>query len=415
MGTLSIINARVVTMNARAHGATNDAQLGARHGAAMSDIGVIENGHVCMRDGVITSVAPGHPASLVGEVIDAGGRVCMPALIDCHTHLCFAGNRWSEWEQLRAGESYESILAAGGGIMSTVRATKQATVTALAQDLGDRLRALANLGVGSVEVKTGYGLDWQSEMKMLNAIGEAAKNTPQLVVATCLGGHAIPADNAAWPEQLAAHIAELARKFPGVAVDAFCERGALSVQQCRDIFAQAKKFNVPRRLHTDQFNSMGGVAMAIECGATTVDHLEAADEKSITALAQSKIIAVLLPCSVYALGGAYARGRSMIDQGAAVAVASNANPGSAPTIDMRFAMHLAVRHCGLSTNEALTAATWNAACALGIETKVGSLQVGKRADAIVLEERDERALTHGFAGPPPRHVVLAGKLMSYRH
>ncbi len=414
MGMISIINARVVTMNARAHGATNDAQLGARHGAAMSDLGVIENGHVCVRDGVITSVAPGQPASLVGEVIDAGGRVCMPALIDCHTHLCFAGNRWSEWEQLRAGESYESILAAGGGIMSTVRATKEATVAALAQDLGDRLRALANLGVGSVEVKTGYGLDWQSEIKMLNAIGEAAKNTPQLVVATCLGGHAIPADNAAWPEQFAAHVADLARQFPGVAVDAFCERGALSVQQCRDIFAQAKKFNVPRRLHTDQFNSMGGVAMAIECGAITVDHLEAADENSITALAQSKTIAVLLPCSVYALGGAYARGRSMIDQGAAVAVASNSNPGSAPTIDMRFAMHLAVRHCGLSTNEALTAATWNAACALGIETKVGSLQVGKRADAIVLEERDERALTHGFAGPPPRHVVLAGKLMSSR-
>ena len=414
MGTLSIINARVVTMNARAHDGNTAAQIGARHGAAMSEIGLIENGHVCMRDGVITSVASGRPASLVGEVIDAGGRVCMPALIDCHTHLCFAGNRWSEWEQLRAGENYESILAAGGGIMSTVRATKQATVTALAQELGDRLRALANLGVGSVEVKSGYGLDWQSEMKILNAIGEAAKNSPQLVVATCLGGHAIPADNAAWPEQLAAHIEELARKFPGVAVDAFCERSALSVQQCREIFAQAKKFNVPRRLHTDQFNSMGGVAMAIECGATTVDHLEAADEKSITALAKSKTIAVLLPCSVYALGGAYARGRSMIDQGAAVAVASNANPGSAPTIDMRFAMHLAVRHCGLSTNEALTAATWNAACALGIETKVGSLQMGKRADAIVLEERDERALTHGFAGPPPRHVVLAGKLISYR-
>ena len=415
MGTLSIINARVITMNARAHGGNTATQNGARHGAAMSDIGVIENGHVCMRDGVITSVAPGRPASLIGEVIDAGGRVCMPALIDCHTHLCFAGDRWSEWEQLRAGESYESILAAGGGIMSTVRATRQATPEVLAHELGDRLRALAQLGVGSVEVKSGYGLDWQSEIKMLGAIDAAAKNTPQLVMATCLGGHAIPADNPAWPEQFAANLADLARQFPGVAVDAFCERSALSVQQCRDIFTQAKKFNMPRRLHTDQFNSMGGVAMAIECGATIVDHLEAADEKSITALAQSKTIAVLLPCSVYALGGAYARGRSMIDQGAAVAVASNSNPGSAPTIDMRFAMHLAVRHCGLRTNEALTAATWNAACALGIETKVGSLHVGKRADAIVLEERDERALAHGFAGPPPRHVVLAGKLVSYRH
>ena len=415
MGMLSIINARVITMNASAHGGNTATQNGARHGAAMSDIGVIENGHVCMRDGVITSVAPGRPASLIGEVIDAGGRVCMPALIDCHTHLCFAGDRWIEWEQLRAGESYESILAAGGGIMSTVRATRQATPEVLAHELGDRLRALAQLGVGSVEVKSGYGLDWQSEIKMLGAIDAAAKNTPQLVMATCLGGHAIPADNPAWPEQFAANLADLARQFPGVAVDAFCERSALSVQQCRDIFTQAKKFNMPRRLHTDQFNSMGGVAMAIECGATTVDHLDAADENSITALAKSKTIAVLLPCSVYALGGSYARGRSMIDQGAAVAVASNSNPGSAPTIDMRFAMHLAVRHCGLNTNEALTAATWNAACALGIETKVASLQVGKRADAIVLEERDERALTHGFAGPPPRHVVLAGKLISYRH
>ncbi len=415
MGMLSIINARVITMNASAHGGNTATQNGARHGAAMSDIGVIENGHVCMRDGVITSVAPGRPASLIGEVIDAGGRVCMPALIDCHTHLCFAGDRWSEWEQLRAGESYESILAAGGGIMSTVRATRQATPEVLAHELGDRLRALAQLGVGSVEVKSGYGLDWQSEIKMLGAIDAAAKNTPQLVMATCLGGHAIPADNPAWPEQFAANLADLARQFPGVAVDAFCERSALSVQQCRDIFTQAKKFNMPRRLHTDQFNSIGGVAMAIECGATTVDHLDAADENSITALAKSKTIAVLLPCSVYALGGSYARGRSMIDQGAAVAVASNSNPGRAPTIDMRFAMHLAVRHCGLNTNEALTAATWNAACALGIETKVASLQVGKRADAIVLEERDERALTHGFAGPPPRHVVLAGKLISYRH
>ncbi len=412
MGMLSIINARVVTM--RAHGSAHT-HTGARHGAAMNELGVIESGHVCMRDGVITAVASGRPNSLAGEVIDAGGRVCMPALIDCHTHLCFAGDRWNEWEQLRAGRSYESILAAGGGIMSTVGATRQASVATLAQDLADRLRMLAYLGVGSVEVKSGYGLDWPSEIKMLTAIAQAAQQTPQHVLATCLGGHAIPADNAAWPEQFAAHIAELARQFPGVAVDAFCERSALSVEQCRQIFVQAKKFNVPRRLHTDQFNSIGGVEMAIECGATTVDHLEAANENSIAALAKSKTIAVLLPCSVYALGGSYARGRSMIDQGAAVAVASNANPGSAPTIDLRFAMHLAVRHCGFSPSEALTAATWNAACALGIETQVGSLNVGKRADAIVLEERDERALAHGFSGPPPRHIVLAGKLINDRH
>ncbi|MCE9620672.1 MAG: imidazolonepropionase [Planctomycetes bacterium] len=408
MGTLTIINARVVTL------ASDGSEGGARRGAAMRELGVIEHGYVRMRDGAIAEVGAGHAAPKGGEVIDAGGRVCMPALVDCHTHLCHAGERWSEWDKIRAGASYESILAQGGGIMSTVAATRLALPDALEQDLSMRLRALAVLGVGTVEVKSGYGLEWSSEVRMLEAIGRAAGKAPQLVVATCLGGHAIPSDNPQWPAQFAGRIAELARLFPGIAVDAFCERNALSVEQCRAILAAAREHDLPRRLHTDQFNSMGGVAMALELGADTVDHLEAADATSIEAIARSSTIAVLLPCSAFALGGSYAAGRKLIDQGAAVALASNANPGSAPTVDLRFAMHLAARHCGLTAAEALTAATWNAACALRLQSTVGSLEPGKRGDAIVLEERDERALVHGFAGPPPRHVVLGGRLASPR-
>ncbi len=405
MGMLTILDARIVTM-----AAPRGAGPGPRRGAAMRELSVIERGFVQMLDGVVAAVAPGRPASTAGEVINADGRVCMPALVDCHTHLCFAGERWSEWERLRAGESYESILAAGGGIMSTVRATRGADVASLAQDLGARLRAAARLGVGTVEVKSGYGLDWSSELKMLEAIALAAAGTTQLIVPTCLGGHAIPPDAPAWPEEFAARVAELAQRHPGVAVDAFCERGALSVAQCRAILDAARRHGLPRRLHTDQFHAIGGAALAVEMDADTVDHLESADDAAIETVARSRAVAVLLPCSAYALGGPFAPGHRLVERGAAVAVASNANPGSAPTADLRFAVHLAVRHAGLTTAEALTAVTWNAACALRLESKVGSLEPGKRGDAIVLEERDERALAHGFGGPPPRHVVLAGRL-----
>lgn len=402
MATLTVINARLLTMQSE----------GVRRGGAMRDMGVIARGFVQCEGDRITHVGAGDASGALGQVIDAGGRVCMPALVDAHAHVCWGGDRWSEWERLREGVAYSDILAAGGGILCTVRATRAASEAELTQGVRERLAAMARLGIGATEVKSGYGLQPESEARMLQAIAEAARGALVMVRRTFLGGHAIPPDDAAWPERLAREvIPEFARRFPDAAVDAFCEKGALSVAQARAVLRAAREAGVPSRLHTDQFNDMGGSLMAIEEGARTVDHLEAAGHESVRRVGAAKVIAVLLPCSGYALDGRYAPGRALIDAGAAVALGSNCNPGSAPTVDLRFAMHLAVRYCGLRCEEAIVAATVNAAHALGIAEEVGALRSGLRANLIVLAERDERSLVHGFGGPPPWRVVLRGTIL----
>lgn len=403
MTALTVLNARVLTMTGG----------GPRRGAAMREVGVIERGFVQCEGERIVRVGSGAPERVQGDVIDAAGRVCMPALVDAHAHLCWGGDRWSEWEQVRAGVPYGDILATGGGILSTVRATRAASETELAAGVRERLHAMARLGIGATEAKSGYGLEPASEARMLQAIEMAASDSPITVRRTFLGGHAIPPDDAAWPERLVREvIPDFARRFPDAAVDAFCEKNAFSVEQARAVLRAARAAGVPARLHTDQFNDLGGAAMAIEEGARTVDHLEASSAATIARVGAGAAIAVLLPCSGYALDGRYAHGRALIDANAAVALGSNCNPGSAPTVDLRFAMHLAVRHCGLSCHEALVAATVNAAHVLGLGDQMGSLAPGMRANLIVLTERDECSLVHGFGGPPPAHVVLGGRALA---
>lgn len=402
MQSLTVTNARVLTLR----GAP------VRRGAAMRELGVIERGFVRCERGRVAAVGAGDAPRTTGEVIDAGGRVCMPALVDAHAHLCWGGERWSEWEQLRDGVPYAQILAAGGGILSTVRATRAASAAHLTDGVRRRLAAMARLGVGATEAKSGYGLEPATEARMLEAIAAAAQDSPVTVRRTFLGGHAVPPDDPAWPERLAREVVpDFARRFPDAAVDAFCERSALGVAQCRAVLDAARAAGVPARLHTDQFTSLGGAEMAIEAGARTVDHLEAATPETVRAVGASDAVAVILPCSGYALDGRYAPGRALVDAGAAVALGSNANPGSAPTIDLRFAMHLAVRHAGLGCAEAITAATVNAAHALGLGDELGRLEPGLRANLVVLDERDERCLVHAFGGPPPMHVVLGGRAL----
>lgn len=402
MERIAIRNARVLTLRGS----------GVRRGAAMRELGVIERGFVGCADGRVERVGPGEPEGSWDRVIDARGCVCMPALVDAHAHLCWGGERWAEWEQVRAGVPYPQILAAGGGILSTVRATREASREELAEGVARRLRAMGRLGVGATDAKSGYGLEPETEARMLRAIGDAAAVSPVLVRRTFLGGHAVPPDDADWPARLAREVVPaFAREFPDVAVDAFCERSALGVDACRAILRAARAAGLATRLHTDQFTSMGGAEMAIEEGARTVDHLEAAGEATVRAVGASGTIAVILPCSGYALDGRYAPGRALVDAGAAVAIGSNANPGSAPTVDLRFAMHLAVRHAGLGCAEAIVAATVNAAHAIGAEREVGTLTPGMRANVIVLDERDERCLAHGFGAPPPSTVMLGGRVL----
>ena len=380
----------------------------------LADNGVIETGWVLVEDGRIAAFGEGSPPEGCAEhIIDAQGRVLMPALVDCHTHACWAGDRSGEFEQRLAGATYLDILAAGGGIMATVRAVREASEDELVERLLLQLQLMARLGTGTVEVKSGYGLDPESELKMLRAIQRAAKQAIQTIVPTFLGAHALDVDasdgTAAGVERIINDaLPAAAREFPGIACDAYCEEGAWSLADCRRLFENAQDLGCPIRVHTDQFNSLGMTRLAVEMGARSVDHLEASTPADLQALAGSDTIAVLLPTSGFCLDDRYAPGRELVDMGAAIAVASNANPGSAQSPSLPFAIALAARKCRLRPAEALTAATYNAACVLGLQYELGSVEVGKRGDLILLDTRDERTLALEVASPGPVGFLIDG-------
>lgn len=400
----------------------------------MRALRVIPRGHVVVQRGKIVAVGEGARAAsgaraagtsgVAGTagtagpagtarpdaIIDGRGRVLLPALVDCHTHACWVGERWQEWELKRSGVPYLEILRQGGGIMSSVRAVRAASVDALAGALADHLDIMRACGTGAVEVKTGYGLTAEAELAMLDAILKVRAVWPAPVVPTLLAGHAIDADN---PDQLQ-HMLDLlpiaAARAPGIAVDAFCENGAWSVEQCRVLLTRARDLALPVRLHTDQFTALGGLDLALSLGARSVDHLEATTPAGMRALAASATIGVALPACAFALGEPYADARSLIDLGGAIALASNWNPGSAPSPSAAFAGALACRHMRMNPAEAITALTWNAACVLGLQRECGAIAPGYRGDLILLPERDERALVYSVADAGPDVSMLGTDL-----
>ncbi|MFO0962362.1 MAG: imidazolonepropionase [Phycisphaerales bacterium] len=403
-GPVAIENARIVTCEPHPDGAPH-------RGGAMSRLRTIARGHLLLERGRIAAMGEGPAATRAAAMrIDARGRVVMPALIDCHTHACWAGERWEEWERKRAGASYLEILKAGGGIMSTVRAVRAAPREQLASLLAERLAEMRATGTGAVEVKTGYGLDAATETKMLEAILAVRALWPAPVVPTLLLGHAVDPDAPAQVEAMCALLERLAERVPEAAVDAFCEEGAWTPAMCRTLLEKARRLGMPVRLHADQFHAMGALELALELGARSVDHLEASTPEGLRALAQSRTIGVALPVCGFALDGRYADARALVDAGGALAVASNWNPGSAPSPSVAFAAALAARFLRLTPAEAICAVTWNAACVLGLQRETGALAPGMRADIIVLPHRDERALVYEVAGPGPDISVLGGQV-----
>jgi imidazolonepropionase len=407
MTSLLFENARLLTL------ASRDKSRLPRRGDALKDLGIIEKGWVSVREGRIEGVGWGEaPASNQDSAarIDVEGRVLMPGMVDCHTHACWAGSRFDEFDEKLRGASYLEILAGGGGIMSTVRAVREATVETLTANLLHQIERMARLGTTTVEVKTGYGLTTDDELKMLAAILAADGLIEPLVIPTFLGAHAIDPENPNFIEQtINETLPAVAAAHPGIACDAYCEQGAWSLEACRRLFEEAQSLGCPLRVHTDQFNSLGATRLAIEAGALSVDHLEASIAADLQALAHSETIGVLLPVSGYHLGEGYASGRTLVDLGAAIAIATNFNPGSAPTPSLPFAIHLAVNHCRLTPAEAIMAATFNAACVLGLQDEIGSIEVGKRADLVLLDTVDERSLAWEFAMPGPRQVLIGGQ------
>lgn len=430
MTTLRIVNARVLTL--LPPGGKAPLVHGARRGDAMSELGIIPRGDVHVSGGRIVSVGPsGSLPSTDAPVIDAAGRVLMPGFVDCHTHACYAGDRLDEWELKRAGATYLDILRAGGGIMSTVRATRSASPDELGASLSDRLERMLREGTTTVEVKSGYGLSLEHELKMLRVIQSAGERFAGTVVPTALLGHALDADSADpaackrfVDRTIGDTLPGVSGEFPFIAVDAFCEKGAWSLDDCVRLFDRARRGGHSLRVHADQFTSLGMTAHAADAGFISVDHLEAATPEESRLLGLSSTIGVLLPVCGFHVDGRYANARPIIDACAeeaagdgkgggsgGVAIATNFNPGSAPCLSMPMAIALAVRHCGLSPGEAIVASTVNAAAVLGLEDR-GVIAPAKRADLILLRHTDERMLAYEFGSGAVDEVIVNGVRVS---
>ncbi|MDA0802463.1 MAG: imidazolonepropionase [Planctomycetota bacterium] len=396
--TYALSNARIVTMRPM--------DLGVRRGTQLCDLGTIPRGFVAIDHGTITECTAGDPPAGMRS-IDLQGRTILPGWVDCHTHACWAGDRSNEWARKLSGVPYLEILASGGGIMSTVRSVRAATAEHLTALLVRRLHRMLALGTVACEVKTGYGLSVDAESKMLRSILSAGTSMPGMpVIPTYLGAHALDPEHPDWVREcIDRALPAAARAVPGISCDLFCEKGAWSVDDSLRLLERAAGLGCPLRVHTDQFTSTGLVPHAVRMRAKSIDHLEASTDDDLRCVAESGTIGVGLPASPFALSTPYMRGRAFIDMGGAIAIASNWNPGSAPTPSVAFAAALAVRHMGLTPEEAITAATWNAAHLLGLESDTGALHVGKAARLQVVDAPDERACVLELAGGAPALVV----------
>lgn len=384
----------------------------AKHGRGMSELKIVKDAALAVSDGRIDWVgARGDWAGDVAATIALGGVAVLPGLIDPHTHAVWAGDRLGDFEARVAGATYEEILLTGGGIRSTVRATAVASVAELVALARPRVDALLRSGATTIEVKSGYGLAISAEIAMLEAIAKLAAESLARIVATLLI-HLPPTETAERPryvEQVCGElIPEVARRGLATAVDVFVEREAWQVAEAEQMFACAKKHGLAVKLHSDQFHSVGGVELGVRVGALSVDHLEAAGDAEIAAIAGSETVATILPGVSLHLGIPVAKGRRLIDAGAAVAIGTDLNPGSSPLFSTAAALGLAVRMNGLTLQEALVAGTLNAACALGLLDR-GRLEAGCVADFVVLHARDWRELVYVMGANPVREVWVAGK------
>ena len=382
----------------------------------MSELAIIHDGGMLIRDGAIEMIAPSdwiEKNSPRAEIVDAGGRVILPGFVDAHTHPVFAGNRLDDFERRARGESYEQIANAGGGIWSTVEKTRTASAEELLIQAQKHAQWFLRCGTTTIEAKSGYGLTVEDELKILRVLRRLSEQTPLEIVPTFLGAHAVPRDmnakeygdvviNEMLPRVTNEKLAEFC--------DVFCERGYFDVQQSRRIFTAAKECGLQLRGHVDQLSNSGGAKLMAELGARTADHLEKTDEAGIAAMKSAGVQPVLLPGSIYALGlFHYPRAREMIDAGLAVAIATDFNPGSSPTPSMPMILSLACTQMKMSPAEAITAATINAAYSLDRGNTIGSLEVGKLGSFSVFDCEDYRELAYWFGMLQTHSVYVKGE------
>ena len=383
----------------------------ARHGTAMGDLLRIDDAAIAITNGTFAWIGThqhwqGHAASTV----HLGGRAVLPGLVDPHTHAIWAGDRLGDFERRSAGATYEQILAAGGGIRTTIQATQLASIDQLVTLARPRLLALLHSGATVVEVKSGYGFTPQAERNMLYAIRDLQQQLPLRLLPTLLI-HIPPTAVASRADYVAQVCAELipqvAAERLATAVDIFVDQEAWHPHEAETILTCARANGLAIKMHAEQFHSIGGLELALRLGALSVDHLEACHPSQYAQLATSNTIATLLPGVSLHLGIPCAPGRRLIDAGAAVAIATDLNPGSSPLFSTAAALALATRLNGLTAHEALVAGTLNAACALGL-TNAGRIEVGLPADIVILKSNDWRDLVYTLGANPIQEVWIAG-------
>lgn len=428
-----------------------------KRGAAMQDVGLIENGAIAVTGDKIASI--GKSDEILREfesatTIDAAGKVVSPGFVECHTHVVFAGNRLNEFELKIKGAEYMEILASGGGIISTVRQTREAGLWDLIEQSRRRLDKMLALGVTTAEIKTGYGLDMETEIKMLEAIVNLDHQHAMDLIPTFLPAHAVPPEFKENPDD---YIDLICREmlpylqiwrsgsffkrdlFDGdkfvdpslipkkhdeafkvspkientVFVDVFCERNAFDLEQSRRVLETAKFLGFKLKAHVDEFTNLGGARMAIELGATSIDHLDAISDEEIALLADSDTIGVVTPTVNFNFGSKeFADARKFIDANCAVALSTDYNPGSAPCPSLPNAMAIACRYQKLLPSEAFNAATINAAFAIAQGEKIGSLETGKQADILIFDTKDYREIAYEFGGNGIESVIKRGNIVN---
>ncbi len=390
-----------------------------RHcGAKQGENQKLKNAAVLCEDGVITAVAENGalPAGSEGAAVyDAGGRLATPGLVDAHTHLVFGGWRQGEIPLKLRGAGYLDILRAGGGILDTVRHTRAAGEEELLEKSRAFLDEMLALGVTTCEIKSGYGLDLETELKQLRVVRRLNQEHPVDAAATFLGAHAIPEE---YKDRADAYIDMLCGTvIPRVAqeklaefCDVFCEDSVFNVEQSRRVLEAGKKYGLRPKIHADEIEEIGGAVLAGEVGAVSAEHLIATGERSMESMRRGGVIACLLPQTSFYLGKTFAPARRMIELGIPVALASDFNPGSCPSFNLQLSVNLGVLRYKMLPEEVLTAVTVNAACACGRERLCGTLEVGKKADLVVWDAPDWEMVCYRFGSNMAKAVVKNGKV-----
>ena len=393
----------------------------AKRGVDMSDLHVIDDGAVVIENGSITAVGKTGEV-LEGfnetgfEVIDVTGKAVLPGFVDSHTHFVFAGYRAEEFSWRLSGEDYMGIMNRGGGIASTVKTTREATREDLIESGRKRLDSMLSFGVTTVEGKSGYGLDEETEIKQLEAMVELDTIHPVDIVRTFLGAHAVPADFQGREDQFIDYMTDtvmskVVDQNLAEFCDVFCEKDVFSLEQSKRLLLKAKELGLKLKIHADEINSLGGTELAADLGAVSADHLLHASDKGIEELARCAVVATLLPGTAFSLKESYARGRYIIDQGCAVALATDLNPGSCFSESIPLLFSLATLYMGITTEEAVTALTINGAAAIDRADRIGSIDIGKTGDLIILEFPSYKYIPYHIGVSCVEKVIKKGELV----